>query len=120
MKAFREYLPESFLAELTDGPGDSNSPINGGEADSKPAPAESEYGTRELKVGDPIIVKATQRHGVVNDLTDDEGTVVVDFGKDGKKNFNMSELEYDDYANDNNEDESYRHELNNFKKLAGY
>lgn len=121
MKSLKEYLPESFLVELGEGPGDSGSPISGSTASRKPDPVESKYGTRELKIGDPVIVKNMQhegKHGIVDDFTDNNDYVIVEFKDLGKMKFNIADLEYDDYAD--KEEIDANHELNNLRILSGY
>jgi hypothetical protein len=120
-KSLRDYLPESFLVELGEGPSDSISPVNGGNASDNPTPENTKFGTRDLKVGDPVTIKNMKyegKTGTVDNFTDDKHVVIVDLGKDGRKKFHVSDLQYDDYANDQEKD--FNHALNNLKTLSGY
>ena len=124
MKSLKDYLPESFLIELGEGPSDSNSPVNGSTADSHPNPAATQYGHRELKTGDPVKITGDVQFqgekGVVSDVVGDGNFIVVDLKEQGKKSFQSCDVEYDDYGGEDNEEDDYLHSLNNFKKLAGY
>jgi len=116
-----DYLPESFLIELGEGPNDSISPVNGGEVDDKPNPFNSVDGRRELKAGDPVAVKNMRYEGSTGKIIDTDGqvaTVEFDYNA-GKHKFNVADLEFNDYSNDpdNNDGD---HELENLRRLAGY
>lgn len=121
MKTLKDFLPESFLVELSDGPMDSGSPISGGEADAKTNPENSKGGKRELRIGDPVIIKSHEfmdNKGIVDDMTD-ENVIIVDVQDKGKHKFNIQDVEFDPYSDDN-EEADYRRQLENFKKLSGY
>jgi transcription antitermination factor NusG len=121
MKTLKEFLPESFLTELTDANIDSISPINGGDDDNKPDPLETKNGKRELNIGDPVIVNTDAlrgKKGVVDNVDGDEITVSIE--KMGNEILNVRDVEYDHYHDPENDKESYEHALNNLKQLAGY
>ena len=124
MKSLKDYLPESFLVELGEGPSDSNSPVNGSTADSHPDPAMSKFGKRELRVGDPVKitgdVEFQGEKGKVDDIGRDGNFIVVDLYDQGKKSFQRADVDYDDYGGKDNEEDDYLHALDNFRKLAGY
>ena len=134
MKSLRSYLPESFLTELGEGPRDSQSPVSGAEAVDMPDPAMSVGGTRELSIGDPIIVgKGVQyagAHGVIDSFGQGNRFVVVNLKKHGKHSFHSSDVEFDDYAEDREDEEEYHEdddtdyeharELDNLRRLSGY
>jgi len=123
-KSLRDYLPESFLVELGEGPSDSNSPVSGATADGHPNPAKSEFGKRELKVGDPVKVtgdvQSQGQKGVVDNIEDDGNLIVVDLKHQGKKSFKRTDIDFDEYEGKDDEEDSYRRALNNYKKMAGY
>lgn len=124
MKSLREYLPESFLVELGEGPSDSNSPVNGSTADSHPNPAATQYGNRELKIGDPVKITGTGQwqgsKGVVDDVVDDGNVIIVELRDQGKKSFQASDVAFDDYRGKDDDEDDYLRALNNYKTLAGY
>lgn len=120
MKSLRSYLPESFLLELGEGPNDSG-PVLNGSPGRKIDPTNSKFGIRELKIGDPVVVKNMKYEGetgLVDDYADNENFVIVDLKKIGKKKFHISDLEYNDYAG--KEEIDADHELNNLRILSGY
>lgn len=124
MKSLKDYLPESFLVELGEGPSDSSSPVSGATASNHPDPAATHHGNRELKMGDPVKVTGDVQFqgekGIVTDVVSDGNFVVVDLKEQGKKSFQSCDVEYDDYGGEDDEEDDYLHSLNNFKKLAGY
>ena len=133
MKSLTTYLPESFLTELGEGPHDSQSPVSGAEANGRPNPAMSVGGTRELSIGDPIVVgKGVQyagAHGVADSFGQGNKFVVVNLKKHGKHSFHSSDVEFDDYAeerddeyheDDDDKDYSHERELDNLRRLSGY
>lgn len=123
-KTLKEYLPESFLAELAEGPSDSNSPVSGATADGHPNPANSEFGKRELKIGDPVKVTgdvfSKGEKGVVDNIEDSGNLIVVELKHQGKKSFKRADIDFDEYEGKDDEEDSYRRAINNYKKLAGY
>lgn len=123
MKTFKQYLPESFLTELAEAPTDSNSPINGSEASSKPDPAETENGKRELNIGDPVkIVGNVEFEGTTGDVDDfgqNKHFVIVNLYNHGKHSFHTSNVEYNDYA-DSEEEADDNRTLRNIKQMRGF
>lgn len=123
-KSLKDYLPESFLTELGEGPSDSSSPVSGATSNSRPDPTQTKYGKRELEVGDPVKVTGNVQFkgekGRVDDITNDGNVVVVDLYDQGKKSFQRADIDFNDYGGKDEEEEDYLHSLNNFKKLAGY
>jgi len=117
MKSLRAYLPESFLTELESCPSDSISPLDGSLGNGN-NPAKSKYGVRELRVNTPVLYKG--KKGRVDNILDHD-MVEVSF-KDGEiiKKLRMADVEFDDYADDHDPEESYKHSLENLKKMAGY
>jgi len=130
MKTFKEYLPESFLTELGAGPNDSISPVSGAESSGYPDPAESEFGNRELNVGDPVIitgnVEFSGKTGDVDDFSRDKHFVIVNLYNYGKHSFHASNVAYNDYAdednddNNNDDDDEDDRALADLRKLSGY
>lgn len=124
MKSLKEYLPESFLIELEEEPHDSSSPISGKEATSKPNPAESKYGHRELGIGDPVIitgrVEFEGKTGYIVDFGQDNHFVVVNLYNHGRHSFHASNVAYNDYADNEDENADDDRELDNWRKLSGY
>lgn len=132
MKSLKSYLPESFLTELGEGPNDSQSPVSGAEAESKPNPAMSVGGTRELSIGDPVIVgknvQFSGEHGIVDSFGRGNSFVIVKLQKHGKHSFHTSDVEFDDYADDEDDeyyeddttDYEHNRELDNLRRLSGY
>jgi hypothetical protein len=125
MKSFKDYLAEGEqLEELSQEETNSSSPISGEERQAQPNPVESVGGTRELGIGDPVIVKDRVQHGgekgKVVEFGKDKHFVVVEFPGNKKYSFHASDVEFDDYADGNDEDEMYQHELNNLRKMSGY
>jgi len=118
MKSLYQYLPESFLAELGEGPNDSGSPISGAETSGYPNPAESVGGTRELSVGDAVIIKDGVKFGgstgEIVDFGQDKHFVVVNLYNHGKHSFQASDVQFNEYA------DSEEEELDNMRRLAGY
>jgi hypothetical protein len=128
MKSFKSYLPESFITELAEGPTDSISPVNGGEASGYPNPAESKYGVRELNLGDPVIitgnVEFSGKTGDVVGFDNEErkSFIVVNLYNHGKHSFHSSDVEYNDYADEEGEDEEDADDraLDDLRTLSGY
>lgn len=124
MKSLREYLPESFLVELGEGPSDSNSPVNGSTSDSRPNPAATQHGNRELKIGDPVKITGDGQwqgaKGTVDDVISDGHVIVVEIKDQGKKSFRAIDVAFDDYGGKDEEEDDYLRALNNYKTLAGY
>lgn len=114
MKAFKSFLPESFLAELTEVPNDSASPIHGGQ-DKGPDPTKtSASGTRDLTRGDQVKVSGNVEYrgavGTVVDFPtrngiDDSSFVVVELKGKGKHSFHSSDVEYYDHDEDNDDED---------------
>jgi hypothetical protein len=131
MKSFKSYLPESFITELAEAPIDSISPVNGGEASGYPNPVNSKYGNRELNIGDPVVitgnVEFSGKTGDVAGFDNEErkSFIVVNLYNHGKHSFHSSDVEYNDYADDeernegDDEDEDDR-ALYSLRKLSGY
>jgi len=124
MKQFIEYLPESFLVELSEGPTDSQSPVSGAEASNKPNPANTVNGKRELNVGDPVVVSGNVKYkgltGEVIDFGQNRKFVVVNLYRFGKTSFQLCDLEYDTRADEEHDDEAGAREIENLRKLSGY
>jgi hypothetical protein len=123
-KSFRDYLPESFLIELGEGPSDSSSPVSGATADSHPDPVNSKFGKRELKIGDPVKitgdVQFKDNKGKVDDIIDDGNSIIIDLYDQGKQKFQRSDIDFDDYGGEDKDEDDYLHALDNLKKMAGY
>jgi hypothetical protein len=80
-------------------------------------------GHRAFKEGDPVVIKNMKyegKTGKIIDLTNDNKIAEVEFKDGSSHRFNVADLSYDDYANDQDPEESFKHQLANFKKLAGY
>lgn len=124
MRSLKDFLPESFLTELSDGPSDSSSPVSGATADGHPNPAQTNYGKRELNVGDPVKVvgdvELKGSKGKVDDIFDDGDSIIVNLHGQGRKRFRRPDVEFDEYCGKDDNEDAYLHSLNNFKKLAGY
>lgn len=123
MKSLKDFLPESFLIELSDGPGDSISPVNGGNSNRNPDPTQTRFGHRELKVGDPVKICNGQfqdEKGKVDDIINDGNSIVVDLVNQGKKSFSVRDVDFDDYGGEDQEEDDYLRSLNNLKQMAGY
>ena len=101
MKQFIEYLPESFLVELSEGPTDSQSPVSGATAHTKPNPANTIDGKRELNIGDPVIVSGNVKYkgltGNVEDFGQGRDFVVVNVYNIGKRSFQTTDSSRQDY-----------------------
>lgn len=108
----------SGLNEAEEEPHDSSSPISGAEADSKPNPANTENGNRELNIDDPVVIKGKVNFagetGKVVDFGAEKRFIVVQLYKHGKHSFHTSDVAFNDY--EGSEDE----ELDNMRRLAGY
>ena len=128
MKSLKQYLPKEFVSEAADrfaDPHDSISPISGSQAGQHPDPTMTENGNRELSVGDPVKIKGKVQFsgcsGKVVDFGQGKAFIVVDLGKDGKHSFHSSDVEFNDYAYDENEEHNDGdRELSNLLKLSGY
>lgn len=116
-----DYLPESFIVELGEGPNDSISPVNGGEADDKPNPFDTHNGRRALQIGDPVAVKNMRYEGstgkVIN-MQDGVATVALDYDA-GKHKFNVADLEFNHHHPHEEKEEGDR-DIENLRRLAGY
>jgi hypothetical protein len=122
----RNYYGESIndlrrlsgLNEAEEEPHDSSSPISGAEADSKPDPAETRDGNRELNIGDPVVIKGKVNFsgctGDVVDFGQEKRFIVVNLYNHGKHSFQASDVAFNDYAGSEEE------ELDNMRRLAGY
>jgi len=126
MKSLKEYLPESFITELSDAPRDSISPVNGSEVSNYPNPANSVGGVRELNIGDPVIVTGKVQHsgetGVITDFDNERKAFVVVQMKDGgKHSFHSSDVAFNDYDEDDelSDEEQNEMSLDNLRKLSG-
>lgn len=139
MKSLKEYLPEAFLAELADpGPADSISPVNGGMVGNQPDPHEMgiKENAEELNIGDPVkITGNVEFNGTTGEICDfgqNKSFVVVNLYNHGKHSFHSSDVEFNDYADSDEEEaraydsdpdaRNWTHEsteLANIKRLAG-
>jgi hypothetical protein len=119
-----EYVPLSFLRELTDNPGDSRSTLHGQNTNERPESDIPRYRARPLKKGDRVAVKNMKYEGqlgTVTAISTDGNYAMVDINRKGKHKFNSSDLEIDsehEHAEDikNKEDR----EIENLRRLAGY
>lgn len=117
-------LLEQFIVELGEGPDDSISPING-QQENGPDPTHTVDGKRELNVGDPVIITGkVQFNGCTGDVDDfgkDKKFVVVNLYNHGKHSFNACDVEFNDYADSDEEDrETTTREIRNLRQLSGY
>lgn len=122
MKTLINYLPEAFLVEMTSDDDESMSPVNGSEANDKPDPTKTKFGTRELRTGDPVLVKNMKFEGHAGTVIEIIGDVAIVAltGGIGKKKFHLSDLEFDSSDEEHNEEKSAMNALNNLRRLAGY
>lgn len=114
MKSLKQFLPESFLTELADGPHDSISPVNGSMVYDQPDPRQLglKEDADELNVGDPVTiignVEFRGESGEIVDFGTDKRSVVVQLGNIGRHLFHSSDVEL---AKDD--------ELSHIKRLSG-
>jgi hypothetical protein len=114
--------------------------VNGNNAATSPDLSNSTHGVRELNRGDVVKVigkvNYKDKRGTITDFStrnseDNKSFVVIDFGeakdedgnKIGTKSFHISNVEYDDYGQEDDDVESedqYEHSLANLRKMAGY
>jgi len=120
MKSFKQYLPEAFLTELGEGPGDSTSPISGATAHDQPDPTESEDGHRELGIGDPVKIIGRVQYAGCKGVIDsfDGDNVAVNLYKYGNQKFPSANVTFDDYAD--KEDHDTDRDIMNLRRLSGY
>ena len=126
MRPLAQRLIEQFITELTDGPNDSQSPLNGGQEKGPDPTQTGRDGKRELNIGDPVIISDKVQFGGKTGVVDDFGTnkhfVIVNLYNHGKHSFHESDVEYNDYADSEEEEEedAHRHEIDNLRRLSGY
>jgi hypothetical protein len=120
MKSFLQFLPESFIAELSMAATDSVSPL-GGNAEV-PSARDLARTENELQIDDTVKITGNVNHhgarGKIVNFDSNKSFVVVQLnGKD--YSFHTSDVTvYDDTEGDNDDDEEER-ELNNWRELAG-
>jgi hypothetical protein len=128
MKSLKQYLPESFLVELSEGPTDSVSPLGGG-SDTSATPNANELARtqNELQLDDKVkIVGNVDKRGEKGRITNfdsNKSFVVVQLRNGKDYSFHVSDVEYvdpeTDHDEDDEEDEEHERELNNWRELAG-